>query len=78
MRRAAGRPTSHIPSADTCDTCHSTTAWRPASFDHDGRYFPIYSGKHLGAFMKDAFAEDVLREDPDLLMYYDSALLRKK
>jgi len=22
--------------------------------------------------------EDVLREDPDLLMYYDSALLRKK
>jgi hypothetical protein len=22
--------------------------------------------------------EDVLREDPDLLMYYDSAMLRKK
>ncbi len=27
---------------------HTTAAWRPASFDHDGRYFPIYSGKHRG------------------------------
>jgi hypothetical protein len=24
------------------------SAWRPASFDHDGRFFPIYSGKHRG------------------------------
>ena len=32
----------------TCQDCHTTTAWRPASFDHDGRYFPIYSGKHRG------------------------------
>lgn len=31
-----------------CESCHNTTAWRPASFDHDGRYFPIYSGKHRG------------------------------
>jgi hypothetical protein len=31
-----------------CVSCHTTTAWRPASFDHDGRYFPIYSGKHRG------------------------------
>jgi hypothetical protein len=31
-----------------CDTCHTTSAWRPASFDHDGRYFPIYSGRHRG------------------------------
>jgi hypothetical protein len=33
-----------------CQDCHSTNAWRPASFDHDGRYFPIYSGKHRGAW----------------------------
>jgi hypothetical protein len=39
--RASGFPT-------TCQDCHTTTAWRPASFDHDGRYFPIYSGKHRG------------------------------
>jgi hypothetical protein len=31
-----------------CQSCHSTNAWKPASFDHDGRYFPIYSGKHRG------------------------------
>jgi hypothetical protein len=31
-----------------CQTCHTTSAWKPASFDHDGRYFPIYSGKHRG------------------------------
>ena len=39
--RAAGFPTQ-------CETCHTTNAWRPANFDHDGRYFPIYSGKHRG------------------------------
>jgi nitrate/TMAO reductase-like tetraheme cytochrome c subunit len=39
--RSAGFPTS-------CTDCHTTNAWRPASFDHDGRYFPIYSGKHRG------------------------------
>jgi hypothetical protein len=32
----------------TCETCHTTSAWRPATFDHDGPYFPIYSGKHRG------------------------------
>jgi hypothetical protein len=39
--QASGFPTR-------CQECHTTTAWRPASFDHDGRYFPIYSGKHRG------------------------------
>ncbi len=29
-----------------CAQCHSESAWMPASFDHDGTYFPIYSGKH--------------------------------
>ncbi len=31
-----------------CETCHSETAWSPSTFDHDGSYFPIYSGKHAG------------------------------
>ena len=31
-----------------CATCHTETAWTPATFDHDGQYFPIYSGKHQG------------------------------
>lgn len=31
-----------------CATCHTETAWTPATFDHDGQYFPIYSGKHNG------------------------------
>ena len=31
-----------------CEGCHTTSAWRPASFDHDGRDFPIYSGRHRG------------------------------
>ena len=31
-----------------CDLCHSEDNWVPATFDHDGQYFPIYSGKHEG------------------------------
>lgn len=30
----------------TCVDCHSTTAWQPATFDHDNQFFPIYSGVH--------------------------------
>jgi hypothetical protein len=30
-----------------CAACHTTNpGWTPATFDHDGQYFPIYSGKH--------------------------------
>nr|MCU0347077.1 hypothetical protein [Saprospiraceae bacterium] len=32
----------------TCQSCHSVTAWTPANWDHDGMYFPIYSGRHEG------------------------------
>jgi hypothetical protein len=40
--QASGFPT-------TCESCHRTTRWRDISgFDHDGLYFPIYSGKHRG------------------------------
>jgi len=31
-----------------CTGCHSETTWAPATFDHDGQYFPIYSGAHNG------------------------------
>ncbi|MGB2869049.1 MAG: hypothetical protein WBD36_11400 [Bacteroidota bacterium] len=31
-----------------CQTCHTTTAWLPSTFDHDGQYFRIYSGAHRG------------------------------
>ncbi|WP_203296587.1 cytochrome c3 family protein [Luteirhabdus pelagi] len=31
-----------------CTQCHTVNAWEPADFDHDGMYFPIYSGEHQG------------------------------
>jgi aspartate carbamoyltransferase regulatory subunit len=33
---ALGKPTNHIPTAQQCDTCHTTAAWRPTSFNHAG------------------------------------------
>ncbi len=33
-----------------CKECHGENAWTPAQFDHDGKYFPIYSGKHKGVW----------------------------
>ncbi len=32
----------------TCEACHGTARWEGATFDHDGPYFPIYSGDHRG------------------------------
>lgn len=29
-----------------CETCHTQTVWTPSTFNHDAKYFPIYSGKH--------------------------------
>jgi len=31
-----------------CIECHTEDDWIPATFDHDGQYFPIYSGDHEG------------------------------
>ncbi len=31
-----------------CETCHTQSAWTPSTFNHDAKYFPIYSGKHNG------------------------------
>ncbi len=33
-----------------CESCHTEIAWVPAAFNHDGQYFPIYSGKHKEAW----------------------------
>jgi hypothetical protein len=33
-----------------CQTCHTTVAWSPSTFNHDGQYFPIYSGHHAGTW----------------------------
>ncbi len=33
-----------------CTLCHSQDAWVPSTFDHDGMYFPIYSGHHHNAW----------------------------
>ena len=43
--RSAGFPTD-------CTECHSEVAWEPANFDHDGMYFPIYSGPHQGEWQQ--------------------------
>lgn len=33
---------------EDCEACHTQNAWIPSTFDHDGQYFPIYSGRHAG------------------------------
>ena len=30
------KPAKHIPTAQSCDTCHGTTAWKPTTFAHTG------------------------------------------
>jgi hypothetical protein len=34
--------------ATACETCHGTTTFAGARFDHDTENFPIYSGAHAG------------------------------
>jgi len=31
-----------------CLTCHTVVSWQGAEFNHDGAFFPIYSGPHQG------------------------------
>jgi hypothetical protein len=47
--QAATNP-SHVAAGfpQTCESCHNTTTWLGATFDHDGSFFPIYSGAHRG------------------------------
>jgi hypothetical protein len=39
---------NHVASgfAQTCDTCHNTSAWQPATFDHSKSGFPL-TGAHM-------------------------------
>jgi hypothetical protein len=39
--KAASFPTN-------CESCHTTTTWLGATFNHDASFFPIYSGHHQG------------------------------
>jgi hypothetical protein len=32
--RALGKHTNHVATTATCETCHTTTAWKPATFNH--------------------------------------------
>jgi hypothetical protein len=45
--KAGARTPRHDNLPDTCATCHSTAAWRPAALDHD-EFFPL-TGKHVMA-----------------------------
>ncbi|HEY6827863.1 MAG TPA: hypothetical protein VI259_13475, partial [Gemmatimonadaceae bacterium] len=38
--------TAHFPT--DCASCHTTSAWLGAKFNHDASFFPIYSGAHAG------------------------------
>jgi hypothetical protein len=34
--KATGKSTNHVPTTASCDACHGTAAWKPASFSHTG------------------------------------------
>ena len=34
-RTAPGKPANHLPTNLSCDSCHRTTAWKPATFTHN-------------------------------------------
>jgi hypothetical protein len=45
---ASGKGPSHIASNNSCENCHTTTAWIPARFDHQG-VTAACAGCHNGA-----------------------------
>ena len=42
-----------------CLDCHTEDDWEPSTFDHDGMYFPIFSGEHKGAWTECADCHNV-------------------
>jgi hypothetical protein len=36
----------------SCQNCHNSVQWLGATFNHDGAWFPIYSGKHKGRWSR--------------------------
>ena len=49
LYQAANNP-NHIAAnfPTNCETCHNTRTWQTTTWDHDGQFFPIFSGKHKG------------------------------
>jgi len=45
---ARGLPAKHLPVKVSCDSCHRTTAWRPAQFNHQGTVAGQCSSCHNG------------------------------
>lgn len=41
-------PHAQLQFSTDCASCHNESAWEPSTFDHDGQYFPIYTGSHAG------------------------------
>jgi hypothetical protein len=45
---ALGKINGHLPTSNVCENCHSTTAWKPAQFDHTtvvpGTCFTCHNG----------------------------------
>jgi hypothetical protein len=41
-------PHEAVQFTNECELCHTPAGWEPSTFDHDGQYFPIYSGEHDG------------------------------
>ncbi len=54
---------------NTCEDCHTTIAWTPANFDHDGQYFPIYSGKHGGEWDECIDCHTIQNDFSDFFLY---------
>ena len=46
-----------------CSTCHSTTAWKPASFDHNLAIFKL-TGAHTGVTCEKCHANNVFKGTP--------------
>ncbi len=43
---AQAKPSTHIATTGQCDLCHSTTAWKPATFSHTGVAAGTYATCH--------------------------------
>jgi hypothetical protein len=45
---AQAKPATHIPTTQSCDTCHTTAAWKPTSYSHQGVVAGSCSSCHNG------------------------------
>jgi hypothetical protein len=54
---ATGKSPTHIPTTQSCDACHSTIAWVPATFDHSGVTPGTCSACHNGTSATGKFSD---------------------